>query len=382
MSSGKSAFAGYIALFLASPIQSVLTRRLIKLSKSLANARDKRMSVLSEVISGLKFLKFFGQVEQWSEKVLAARAIELQWLWKRYMSTALLHLSWSISPALFTFLSLASYTYLQGKELDVATAFTSLLVFNLVRQPMNILPMQLNEILNTHVSIQRIQKFLEEDDVPDWVSTLSKKKSSDLDLNVKMDDLPFGCGNATFTWNRNKSNEFEKVKSVSPASLATRILSRLKFWPKKRQSSEEAQRLLNEPRSSETEITAEAQDQYINNPPFQLKNLTISFPSGKMTIIAGSTSSGKSSLLNALLGEMDLIEGSVHLPKDPSFINPETGLTGAVAYCPQQPWLQQCSIRENILFGAPFEAERYNQVLDAAGESIEQKSLNSLRVLG
>lgn len=91
------------------------------------------MSVLSEVISGLKFLKFFGQVEQWSEKVLASREVELSWLWKRYIYSSLLQLSWTLSPALFTFLSLASYTYIQGNELDAATAFTSLLVFNLVR---------------------------------------------------------------------------------------------------------------------------------------------------------------------------------------------------------------------------------------------------------
>lgn len=91
------------------------------------------MNTLTEVIVALRFLKYFGQVNQWTERVLAAREIELRWLWKRYVFSSLLQLSWTLSPALFTFLSLASYTYIQGNELDAATAFTSLLVFGLVR---------------------------------------------------------------------------------------------------------------------------------------------------------------------------------------------------------------------------------------------------------
>lgn len=242
---------------------------------------------------------------------------------------------------------------------------------------MNILPMTLNEILNTYVSIQRIQKFLEEDDVPEWVSTLYQRNFGNSSSINKIEDLPFGCENATFTWTRNKSNELKETKPLSPASLFTRAFSKLNFWKKKQLSSDETQRLLNESQNSEAEVTSQDQAQDIHNPPFQLKNLNLSFPRGKMTLVAGSTSSGKSSLLNALLGEMDLTKGSVHLPKDSSFRDPETGLTGAVAYCPQQPWLQQCSIRDNILFGAPFEVDRYNQVLEAAGESNESNRLQS-----
>ncbi|KAF9203873.1 hypothetical protein BGZ49_005929 [Haplosporangium sp. Z 27] len=100
---------------------------------------------------------------------------------------------------------------------------------------------------------------------------------------------------------------------------------------------------------------------------FMLKNLTIKFPVGKLSLVCGATGSGKTSLLMALLREMDLISGSVDLPlATTKVINTNTGyIPGTLAYVSQYPWLQQASIRENILFGSPFELERYQNVLEA-----------------
>lgn len=69
----------------------------------------------------------------------------------------------------------------------------------------------------------------------------------------------------------------------------------------------------------------------------------------------------------ALLREMDLISGSVHLPQAKSkIVDPSTGyIHGSVAYVSQYPWLQQASIRENVLFGSPYESDRYQHVLEA-----------------
>ncbi|KAL1304033.1 hypothetical protein AAFC00_000471 [Neodothiora populina] len=83
-----------------------------------------------------------------------------------------------------------------------------------------------------------------------------------------------------------------------------------------------------------------------------LRNVTLSFPTG-LTVISGPVASGKTALLQALLGELDLRGGQLHKPKTP------------VAYCAQSPWLQSMSIRDNILFGSPYDEVRYKQTLDA-----------------
>lgn len=104
---------------------------------------------------------------------------------------------------------------------------------------------------------------------------------------------------------------------------------------------------------------------------FKLRDINISFQPGKLNVVIGSTGSGKSSILMALLGEMELDKGKVFLPgstpKEELTVNPVTGLTESVAYCAQTPWLLNGTIRENILFASPFDKLRYINVIAACG---------------
>lgn len=104
---------------------------------------------------------------------------------------------------------------------------------------------------------------------------------------------------------------------------------------------------------------------------FKLRNLNIDFKAGKLNVVIGPTGAGKTSLLLALLGEMNLTSGKVFLPgiipKDELIVDPETGLTESVAYCSQSAWLLNDSIRNNITFSAPFNQDRYDKVIEACG---------------
>ena len=75
---------------------------------------------------------------------------------------------------------------------------------------------------------------------------------------------------------------------------------------------------------------------------------------GKINLVVGPTGSGKTSLLMALLGEMHfapLLSGAwVNLPRE-----------GGVAYAAQESWVQNETIRDNILFGAPYDEVRYKK---------------------
>lgn len=81
-------------------------------------------------------------------------------------------------------------------------------------------------------------------------------------------------------------------------------------------------------------------------------------------LLGGPTGSGKTSLLYALLGEMDIVSGTVFLPKSTSTIL-ESGNSNSIAYCSQSPWLMQASIEENILFGSEMDIKRFQDVLEA-----------------
>ncbi|KAJ2371523.1 hypothetical protein H4S02_009527, partial [Coemansia sp. RSA 2611] len=101
---------------------------------------------------------------------------------------------------------------------------------------------------------------------------------------------------------------------------------------------------------------------------FTLANISLQFPSGKLTLVGGATGSGKTSLLSALIGEMELRQGSVLVPTSLAIDNELFSLSNrtvldSVAYVSQEPWLRNATIRENILFGEPFEQQRYEAVL-------------------
>lgn len=73
---------------------------------------------------------------------------------------------------------------------------------------------------------------------------------------------------------------------------------------------------------------------------------------GTLCAVVGTVGSGKSSLIQALLGEMDKLSGRVNT-------------VGSIAYVPQQAWIQNATLRDNILFGLEYDRKRYNRVVDA-----------------
>ncbi|KAI1496134.1 canalicular multispecific organic anion transporter 1 [Biscogniauxia marginata] len=91
---------------------------------------------------------------------------------------------------------------------------------------------------------------------------------------------------------------------------------------------------------------------WTTNKKLVLKDLNLEFDTG-LTVVCGKVGSGKTALLQAILGELDKVNGGCVLPNE------------MVGYCAQAPWLQNMSIRDNILFNFPFDPIRYRKVLDA-----------------
>lgn len=83
-----------------------------------------------------------------------------------------------------------------------------------------------------------------------------------------------------------------------------------------------------------------------------LKNINLQVEKGKCVAVVGTVGSGKSSLISALLGEMDKVSGRVNT-------------VGKIAYVPQQAWIQNATLQENILFGRSMDKRRYEQVIEA-----------------
>ncbi|WFD33890.1 hypothetical protein MCUN1_000716 [Malassezia cuniculi] len=102
---------------------------------------------------------------------------------------------------------------------------------------------------------------------------------------------------------------------------------------------------------------------------FTLADITCAFPPNALSMVVGPVGAGKTSLLLALLGELHRTSGSTRMPcsVSRSELEPDhvTGLTESAAYCSQSAWLLGTTVRENIIFGTPYEEERYRAVIHA-----------------
>ncbi|KFO89441.1 Canalicular multispecific organic anion transporter 1, partial [Buceros rhinoceros silvestris] len=83
-----------------------------------------------------------------------------------------------------------------------------------------------------------------------------------------------------------------------------------------------------------------------------IRDVTLDIAPGSLVAVVGAVGSGKSSLVSAMLGEMENIKGHINIQ-------------GSMAYVPQQAWIQNATLKENILFGSELDEARYQQVIKA-----------------
>lgn len=235
------------------------------------------------------------------------------------------------SPILVTLISFYSFCKLEGKELTAPIAFTAITVFNELRFALNILPEVFIEWLQALISIRRIQTYLDEDEI--------EPPSSEDEIDLLSDNVPkkisIGFNDATIGWSQ--------------------------------------QNYTDEVTDAQDNITSEA-----SSTSFILKDLNIQFPNNELSLISGSTGSGKTLMMLGLLGEAIILKGTAHCPRQAvadtvsddfitsKDIDPKDWLLPyALAYVSQTAWLQNASIRDNILFGLPYVESRYRETLTA-----------------
>ncbi|NWZ27832.1 MRP3 protein, partial [Asarcornis scutulata] len=115
-----------------------------------------------------------------------------------------------------------------------------------------------------------------------------------------------------------------------------------------------------DPNCVETKVIAPGYTICVKNATFSwgkdlkpsLKDINLLVPSGALVAVVGHVGCGKSSLVSALLGEMEKLEGDV-------------AVKGSVAYVPQQAWIQNATLKDNILFGQAPNEQKYQNVLEA-----------------
>ncbi|KAI8052914.1 hypothetical protein BDF22DRAFT_743591 [Syncephalis plumigaleata] len=275
-------------------------------------AIGKRLSLVNEMLQSIRVVKLFSWEQQSCARIDEAREAELRAIWVNFCNFCIFAVLSSIAPVLITVATLGSYTLWYGNKLEPTTAFTCIALLESLRTAMSMLPDSVFFTIQYVVIMRRIKQFLS----GPTVDTESERLHP---AAVPASSDRIGFINGKFAW---KINEDSQTQS----------------------------------RCSDTST---------EHSVFTLKELDVEFKVGKLNVVAGPTGSGKTSLLLALLGEMPRIEGRILLPRPRRHVNAMGVACSDIGYVAQQAWLQNSSIRDNILFGQPYDERRYQQVLYA-----------------
>ncbi|KAJ7189543.1 P-loop containing nucleoside triphosphate hydrolase protein [Mycena pura] len=268
---------------------------------------DERLQVVTETMSILRMVKLFGWESRMRGRMNETRMMELQAIKKDKMLSLLIGNFNFVIPFLTMIAAYATYTLIMEKALSASTVFSSMAVFELFRLELRKVIVATPVVVKGKVSIDRLDSFLCDTDLLD---SFSEQNSS----NAIPDGIVAGFHLASFSWDND-----------STAKFALEIKEDLIFRP-------------------------------------GISLITGPTGTGTMIIFArqGFTGVLKAFLTGVTAGEMRF-----------KALGPDCwfGLDrkNGVAYAPQESWLQNESIRENIVMGAPFNEERYTKVLEQCG---------------
>ena len=323
-----SALAGFALLVIGIPALTKAIKTLFVRRRAINKITDQRVSLTQEILQAVRFVKYFGWESSFLERIGDIRKREIRSI---QILLSIRNGINAVSMSLPIFASMLSFiTYsLSQHALNPAPIFSSLALFNSLRMPLNLLPQVIGQVIDAWSSLGRIQDFLlAEEQEDDFIWDLEGKNA------VAIED-------ADFTWERTVTQDSEKDDPPSKKQIK-----------EAKRSSKALKASVDPEKSNDSGEGTDSASTVTQTEPFKLHDINFSVGRNELIAIIGGVGSGKSSLLAALAGDMRRTKGDV--------------IMGASrAFCPQYAWIQNATVRENILFGKEYDRQWYDMVIDA-----------------
>ncbi|KAJ1853661.1 hypothetical protein LPJ73_002600 [Coemansia sp. RSA 2703] len=309
---GWSMLAGVAVMIISSPLSTQISRGMSAVNKQLMKYRDERLSIIDEVLSGIKVIKLYAWEASFIQRIADVRKrLELTKIRHYGYMQAVFNFVMTLVPFAVSFTTFTLHCLINGGSASALTpqnVFVALTLFNMLRSPLSQCSAVIPALLEAMVSYNRLRIFFTADEID--TTSIDFKPYNRNSPDSSSDDVLVSVVNGTFKWNNS---------DVQPT----------------------------------------------------LSDIELECKRSELVAVIGKVGSGKSSLLSAILGEMVKSSG-------------EVTVTGSIAYAPQQPWILNATLRDNILFGHCFEQEFYNRVIEvcALGPDLEMLPAGDMTEIG
>uniref|UniRef100_A0A8C2YX51 ATP-binding cassette, sub-family C (CFTR/MRP), member 10 n=1 Tax=Cyclopterus lumpus TaxID=8103 RepID=A0A8C2YX51_CYCLU len=164
---GVAFLGGLGVALLLVPLNKVLASRILSNNRHMLGHKDSRVKLMTEVLFGIRVIKFYNWEPHFVQKVADCRKQELSHLKAIKYLDAMCVYTWAALPVVISILTFVTYVLL-GHQLTAAKVFTTLALVGMLIVPLNSFPWVLNGILEAKVSLERIQRFfkLKNQDLP------------------------------------------------------------------------------------------------------------------------------------------------------------------------------------------------------------------------
>ncbi|KGU31669.1 hypothetical protein MG7_01235 [Candida albicans P34048] len=323
----NATWVGFIAALISAPLASLINVTITNNYLEMMKNKDERTSLITEILNSAKSIKFYSWETPMLERLAHIRNDkELVNIRKIGVVIAFAQFIFSCIPFIISCSTYTAFTIFYKVPLTPDIIFPALALFGLLLEPMAMIPSFIVQFTQASTCLSRISELLcldelEDDDQHGYVKRYLEPNDDDSNSIYSV-----MIKNATFVWSHNKDkNETSEYKD------------------------------------EESEIEHE-------NPPINniaLKDINFLAKQKELTCVVGKVGAGKSILIKAILGDVPI--------KIPAYSDDSTNLVaspsvetfGSIAYCPQNPWILNGTVKDNILFGHKYDPKFYKQTIDA-----------------
>lgn len=321
-----SVLIGVGIIFLLIPISGYLSYKMERARRRHLRSSDTRVAFCKELLEGIRTVKLFGWEDRFQERIDQVRGHEINMVtdFIYHFGTSVIYLVFV--PAIGVGVAIIVYAALGG-ILDPNRIFTSIAFFTTLRSPLTSFGAVLSAGANLRVALGRMNNFW---NAPNAIEV----PSTDFLTNPEDELLPNGAD----------------IRNIFPPETPVVIRARkVNFtW--------------NQPAKTHDDLGVPLKT--VAQVPLSIKDLTIAVPQGSLISILGPVGSGKSTLLRGLIASVRVDSGDL-------FVDSSSG----VAFVPQEPWIMNRTLRDNVVFGAEFDFEHYKNTIRTCGLALDLKRL-------
>uniref|UniRef100_A0A672G8T8 ATP-binding cassette, sub-family C (CFTR/MRP), member 9 n=1 Tax=Salarias fasciatus TaxID=181472 RepID=A0A672G8T8_SALFA len=322
---GPSALVGASVIVLLAPVQYLIATKLADTQKSTLEHSTDRLKKTSEILKGIKLLKLYAWENIFCDSVEETRGKELTSLRTFAFFTSMSIFMNAAIPIAAVLATFVMHHCISKSGPTPSEAFAALALFHILVTPLFLLSTVVRFAVKALVSVQKLSEFLQSDEIGDdsW-------RNGDILVSLEAGKKHVGMTKAI---NRKHPMRYQMDNYEQP--------SRRQMRPTE---------------TEDVAVKVTGGSFTWGNNLVTLSDINIRIPTGQLTMIVGQVGCGKSSLLLAMLGEMQAVDGRVYWSNKNRY---------SVAYAAQKSWLLNATVEENITFGSSFNKQRYKAVIDA-----------------